>query len=203
MTPNEPRQWERESSTPWCISKGSAVCVLVLSLCVLALSGWSYLSYQRMNELDARMVELGLWKRVNVEQKTTPLILQRENEATIYPDEVIAEEPPPPTEKRREVPLVAVPDKKQPVVPVIEKRREAPLVAVPDKEQPVAPVAEKRREVPLVTVPDKKQPVVPVVEKSLGSPVFNQFKRQCLLQGGGTAEVAEGVEWICPEKWEP
>ena len=129
MTPNEPRQWERESSTPWCISKGSAVCVLVLSLCVLALSGWSYLSYQRMNELDARMVELGLSKRVNVEQKTTPPILQRENEVMIYSAEIIKEEPPPPTEKRREAPHVAVPDKKQPVAPVVEKRREAPRVA--------------------------------------------------------------------------
>ncbi len=159
MTPNEPRQWERESSTPWCISKGSAVCVLVLSLCVLALSGWSYLSYQRMNELDARMVEFGLSKRINVEQKTTPPILQRENEAMIYTAEIIEEEPPPPTEKRREVPLVAV--------------------------------------------PDKKQPVVPVVEKSLVSPAFKQFKRQCLLQGGGTVEVTEGVEWVCSEKREP
>ncbi len=159
MTPNEPRPWERESSTPWCISKGSAVCVLVLSLCVLALSGWSYLSYQRMNELDARMVEFGLSKRVNVEQKTTPPILQRENEAMIYSAEIIEEEPPPPTEKRREVPLVAV--------------------------------------------SVKKQPVVSVVEKSFSQPAFKQFKKQCLLQGGGTAEVAEGVEWICPEKWEP
>ncbi len=181
MTPNEPRQWERESSTPWCISKGSAVCVLVLSLCVLALSGWSYLSYQRMNELDARMVELGLSKRVNVEQKTTPPILHRENEVMIYSAEIIEEEPPPPT----------------------EKRREAPHVAVPDKKQPVAPVVEKRREVPLVADSDKKQPVVSVVEKSFSQPAFKQFKRQCLLQGGGTAEVAEGVEWVCPEKWEP
>ncbi len=70
-------------------------------------------------------------------------------------------------------------------------------------EEEPPPPTEKRREVPLVAVPDKKQPVVPVVEKSLVSPAFKQFKRQCLLQGGGTAEVAEGVEWICPEKWEP